>query len=99
VSGEIESAIKRLEERKLASGVVGDKYGELQGEDATRRVFSGLDLDIDEVFEVHRIMARTVLGGLAEGNNAVLVGAGMWFDGLVTGLLIAEARQREEARS
>lgn len=99
MSGEIAAAIKRLEERKLATGIDGDKAGQFQDEDGTRRAFSGLDLDIDEVFAFNVVMVRTTLSGIAEGNPAGLVGAGMWFDGLATGLMIAEARAREEARS
>lgn len=97
MAGEISEAIDRLEARKDAGGLNMQQAGQIVGEDVTRRVWSGLDINLDEVDEIKREIAVSILGGILEGNHPVTVGTGMWFDGLATGLLIAEARDREKA--
>lgn len=99
MSGEIEAAVDRLKERKAAASIDVSGFGEAVDVEVFRRIWSGLDLDMDEVLERAQSVRYSAFGSLSSGMNAVDVVAGYWFDGIATGLLIAEARAREEARS
>lgn len=70
-------------------------------EGQARAVFSGLDLDVDEIFELQPQIVTAFALALAAGHisNVGLAAAGLFWDGIATGLLMAEARQREEARN
>jgi hypothetical protein len=99
VAGEIKAAAERMEARKEAALVDNDALiGEMVGEDTARLIFSGVGLDFDEILELTPGIKMTILGGLFQGLSPDSMGAGLYFDGIVTGLLIAEAREREGAK-
>jgi hypothetical protein len=97
VSGEIRIAAQRMEDRKEAAQIPG--MGGMVAEDTARMIFSGVGLDFDEIMELTPRVKATILAGLVRGLAPTAMGAGLYFDGIVTGLLIAEARDREAARS
>lgn len=101
MSGEIEAASQRLRDRVDAAdlaGAVAKGIDEAEAEATLRRMFSGLDLDFDELQEVTR--QRQMQGNLVMlmSGKAGMVAATFFTEGIVVGLLIAEARQREEAQ-
>jgi hypothetical protein len=99
MAGEISTAIKRLDDRKRAA-VEGFGYGNNDvTEEQVRLVASGFDLDNEEMDEIReRCIAAFQVALLQGGRPLTLVGA-IFLDGLMTGLLIAEAREREAAKS
>jgi hypothetical protein len=101
VSGEIKAAEQRYRDRVDAAGVADTAMrgaSEDEAEAAVRRMLSGFDLDIDELKEVlgrrhlQASMAMVISGAPA------LTCATFFSEGIAVGLLLAEARQREEAR-
>jgi hypothetical protein len=103
VAREIRQAIERLEERQRSagsgSGVVDGEEPIEQIDDYVRRVFSGLDIDVEELQSemagVVSIIDAALTMGLAP--STAEVGGAKFADGLAVGLLIAEARQKAEA--
>lgn len=95
MSGEIRAAAQRMEARKDAAQIAG--IGQMVDEDTARMIFSGVGLDFDEVMEMTPRVQSAIFIGLLQGLAPTAIGAGLYFDGIVTGLLIAEAREREEA--
>lgn len=93
---EIREAMVRMEERKIAAGI-GGSFGQVCEEDITRATFSGLDLDVDEIYELQPLVAASFMGAVLQGLDPGLAAAGLYWDGIATGLLIAE--QRAKARS
>jgi hypothetical protein len=97
MSGELRDAMRRTEERKQAAGL--PQVSQLEGDDfmaMVRRIFVGLDLDIEEVLELSaeqraRAMGTVMLSGLGPG----LLGAAFWLEGLLAGLLLMDARNLE----
>lgn len=88
-----------LERKEAAQGGV-----RRNGEDATLEVWSlivsGLDLNVEEAAEVGYQFASSLLKimmetGVLEAQNV----ASLWVDGLATGLLLADLRQRAEAKA
>jgi hypothetical protein len=100
VSGEIHAAAARLRERVDASGAVqaaAAGVDEDGAEAVLRLMFSGLDLDFDELQEVmSQRRAQFQLAALLTGQPG-LIAATFLSEGIATGLLIAQARAREEA--
>lgn len=97
--GEVWSAIERLAERKTAIGV--GETGENVGAEGQRKMMVGLDLDIEELHEARVQTVEGVARTLeVEGKDwddltpevfGVII-AGMWVDGLMTGMMIEEGR-------
>lgn len=99
MAAEIQAAAERMEARKEAAMVDNDSVvGEMVGEDTARLTFSGVGIDFDEIMELTPGIKIAILGGLFQGLSPDAMGAGLYFDGIVTGLLIAEAREREGAK-
>ncbi len=97
MSGEIIAAAKALNARKRAILDGGD-----QGEVTTQEqaaLFSGFDLDPDEIEAGRHVGIRAAEGQLAAGVPLLAALGALWIDGLAMGLLIAEARRRGEAGS
>jgi len=88
--GEIERAIERYNDRKDAGGIGEGKR--VQREDVSRRMLSGLDLDYDEIQRLKVPLATAPMEAIKAGLPVVEVMSGQWFDGLITGLLLAESR-------
>jgi hypothetical protein len=59
--------------------------------------WSGLDLDPNEIRELAPVIAFTVVQALAAGMPVIGVAASMWWEGLATGLLLAEVRAKAAA--
>lgn len=103
-SGEIAAALERLRERARAV----DPGGVLGSDEGARLFHSGFDLDEDELDEQSELVLSEVREGilasrdtlpphLREAPESVLVaacGSELWVNGVLAGLLIAEARQR-----
>ena len=97
---EIEDAVRRYEDRKDAA-YGDDRSDPGLNQDGMRSLLIGLDLDIEELHE-YRILAvqaalrmySLVLAQATFDRDKALAHtlAGTWVDGIVTGLLIAEAR-------
>lgn len=92
MKGEINIALDRLEERKAAAAALPDR---LSTPEQTRLVWSGLDLDYEEISGLMPEVFASVLQAVVGGVPVHQVGAGMWFDGIAIGLLIAEQRHQE----
>jgi hypothetical protein len=95
MAGEIRTAVERVNERKRA--ILGDETQAIVGDDDLLRLVSGFDLDPQEFRRVAD-MAEHI--GLAQALQAGVVNPilrMLWVDGLVMGLLIAEARERTAA--
>jgi hypothetical protein len=97
--------MRRLAERQEAARIVRPEHYTPDGADsllaAARAVWSGTDLDFDEVGEVAIEQVGIVAAGIrAQGLGALApLVAGVFAEGMRAGLLIAEAREREAARS
>jgi hypothetical protein len=97
--GEITDAVDKHEERKSAA--LGKRFDDApigvdaDGEGVIKLLLSGLELDLDELMEqsgqVSHVAATAVLAG---ASHPMPVLKGVWVDGLVTGMLIVEARQK-----
>lgn len=83
-------AIRLYDERKDAVGV--GLHG-VHGEDTVRLVFSGLDLDLDELISLRPVLLTAPISAINRGANIAGVIEGMWVDGLATGLLLARLRE------
>lgn len=100
--GEIQTAVERYKERKLAAIGGGDTIdnGRVEGKDAMRRALAGLDIDLEELHEFRVAaaqaaitgMERTMEDGLDSMEALAHAMAGMWVDGLVTGMLLEDGR-------
>lgn len=87
------SVMERLNERKLAAGIIKDG---LSGEDTFLLVISEADLEFKELFTCALIAAETAMQGIEKGNAIELVLQGHWIDGVVTGALAERQRVKEE---
>ena len=98
---EIESAIERLHSSVFAADAVGAiGQGEEVAKDTIRRIYSGFDLDFVEVEEVMQQRRRvTLMAAMLSGQGPGTIGPTSFLEGIAVGLLIAEARAREEAGS
>lgn len=92
MDGEIKKADDRFNERKNSAGIYDQ---EISTEDTSRRVFSGLDLDWEEIVAFHdrsvQLAIEAVEAGVPLGN---IVG-GLAVDGLMIGILLEKARHGE----
>jgi len=89
MSKEIEEARARHMERKLAAGAVNTQS---QDESVARAVFSGLDIDFDEIMRLRNDIVAAPMAALAGGIPIHEVLLGFWVDGMAVGLLMAEKR-------
>jgi hypothetical protein len=96
VAGEFHDAIIRYQERREAAG---KSHGDRSDYDEMAVMWSGLDLDIAEMVDIKVPIAASALDGMMRGMAPHGVAASMYLDGMVVGLLIAEARQKTEARA
>jgi hypothetical protein len=92
--GELRTAVKRANDRKEAAGL-GQAAGkpEAEVEATARRLFVGLDIDLEELLEVateQRMRAFTTV--FATGMGPGMIGAAMWLEGLLAALLLMDAR-------
>jgi hypothetical protein len=94
VNGEIREAANVLEERKDA---IVPGQSEMVGDDEARLMVSGLDLDLDELCGFKREVGFAFIAAVRGGINPVEAAFGLWVDGLVTGLILAERRARAGA--
>jgi hypothetical protein len=89
--GELKDAMLRMRQRQEAAGV-GEGAGSPVSVDAFRLIFSGLDLDIDEVRVAKGAVEENTRLAIEEGLDPAFVAGGMFLDGLGVGILIGEAR-------
>lgn len=103
--GEILDTIRKFEARKDAA-VGEERSGHATTEDdGARLVLSGLDLDLEELHEARHMSAAAAIehinAATAEGmdlNEAVSgVLAGLWVDGLATGMHLQQDREKDDA--
>lgn len=80
----------RYEDRKEAMSLHGNA-NEVET-DQIRVLLSGLDLDVEELANLSLYVAHAALTGLRHGVPLPGVMKGAWVDGLVTGILLQEAR-------
>jgi len=98
--GEIADARRLYMERmELAGAEEALKEGDDATEAAMRRACIGLEIDFDEVREVCAENTPILAVALLTGMSPIAVACGQWAEGFVLGLLVAEARKREEART
>jgi hypothetical protein len=94
--GEIRDAMQRMRRRQDA--VVGvnaeGKPGSPVTKETFRQIFSGLDLDLEEVQVAKEAIEKAARLALDQGEEPGFVAGGMFLDGLGIGLLLAEARDR-----
>jgi hypothetical protein len=87
-------ATQALDARKTSA--IGDQ-DRVVGAEVMARVAAGLDLDITELHALATRWAIVALNGALSGTTDIVRAlAGGWADGVVTGLLLAEMRSREE---
>jgi hypothetical protein len=95
--GEIQTAMAVLDERKTA--VFDDPIGTEVGEHQQRLMTLGFDLDVVELAEMSGLVSQAMLVSLGLGKcTPPTAFQGAWVDGLLTGLLIAKARETEARR-
>lgn len=87
--GEINDAMDRYQERKLAAG--NDPTAVSQ-EDKVRLSLLGTDLDFDELMSHKREMITVAERGYHAGVPIGEIVFGMWADGVVVGIEIEKAR-------
>ena len=97
MAGELKRASERLDERKNAIvGRVAEQATPVTKE-ALLGVFSGFDLEPEEIAEMEVFLAGHGLSMVAEGCPPPHMVASVWVDGLAMGLLIAEERAKAGA--
>lgn len=90
-------AIKALDQRKTAAYGPNDA---MVGEDVLRRILVGLDVDVDDLVMAMTLTTRTFLTAVVCREIPLdMALSSSWGDGFLTGLLLAELRAREGARS
>lgn len=82
-----------MEDRKIAAGVTHGE-GQVVNDDQMRAVWSGLDLELAEVDAFRRQVMEAAYASELAGIPGCAVAAGMYFDGIATGILIAEQREK-----
>ena len=89
--------ILALDERKTAA--YGDGDANLTA-DQMRRLLVGLDLDAQELSDATERVMRTFLSALlTRQTDLVAALRGAWSDGVMTGLLLAQMREREATKA
>lgn len=98
--GEIKDAVERYADRKRAALGHGDS-GEVRGSETMKLTIVGLDIDLDELHDYRIMAAAAAVQGIKSGELSGMdplqsmahALAGMWVDGLVTGIIMQEARE------
>lgn len=88
---EIEAAMQRYQQRKLAAAV--DEKA-ISGEETMRLAMLGTDLDIEQVIDKKQEMLAVAQKGFEDGIPLAEIVWGMWFDGLIVGVEVEKARPR-----
>lgn len=93
-------AIEVMNARKKAAIEAGGAIqSELSTEEVARLVVClGTDLDYDELLGLKEMLWVGPTAALQSGVDGKSVLHGHWVDGLVTGLVLADLRRREESR-
>lgn len=88
----------RAAERKTAAGIFTmGKADDEERKEALARIFSGFDVDIDELIEVSEELRKASLGAVMGGSAGPgLVGAFGFMEGLLCGLLYAQELSKSE---
>ena len=96
MSGEIAAALDALDQRKAAAldGLGKSPVGARVPAEQANLLFSGLDLDPEEVDKFREIAGLQGVKQVALLGNPVETFASLFLDGVAVGLLIAEARAR-----
>lgn len=95
MNAEVREAVRRLNERKLALG--GAHEARPMREDEHLALFSGFDLDPDELRQLDVSAVHHGLKLLDQGASPQTIFATLLMEGMLIGLLVADARQREGA--
>jgi hypothetical protein len=99
--GEVYDAARILQDRKLAA--TGEPAPAATSFDEIRPAFVGLDLDFDEARRVGHEIACALAVAVIAGPGATVELcpplAGMWLDGLATGILVGQRRQADADRA
>jgi hypothetical protein len=91
----LEAAVAFNERKRV---LFGDTLGGQADEDAVRRLSVGFDLDFTELWAMARRHAFVGLSGVGLGiGDPVQACTGLWMDGLLTGMMLAELRARATA--
>jgi len=91
----LRDAVNALDERKVAAFDPDEVHAPI-GKAALLAV--GLDIDIDELHTVGGEIGGILIGGLlAEELAFRKIPSSAWIDGVLTGLLLAQLREREGA--
>lgn len=94
---EIKAAADRYNERKEAAAVEGQgRGGQVVGDDVVALVTSGLDLDVGELHDGQRAAIDAARRGLMAGVPVTNIVGGLWVDGVVTGVMLQQARERTD---
>jgi hypothetical protein len=99
MAAEIQDTMLRFQDRKLAALGERREGAHVADGGTYRRAYSGLDLDFDELREVKLTVASSFVASLSQGCHPAVAAAELFADGLATGLLLAEERQKAEASS
>ena len=99
MNGEIQKAVERYEDRKVAVYAGGER--ESLSQDRMRTLLVGLDLDLGELNDFRHaavgaameVYERALKEGLEPPLAMAHVIAGTWVDGIVTGMLLQEDRE------
>lgn len=89
-------AVEALNKRKLAANESAmERLVDLKD---MRLIFAGTDLDYDETNDLAMVFAHNaVVATMSEDSYLLSTVAGMWIDGILTGLMIAELRAKRDA--
>jgi hypothetical protein len=91
--GELRDAMFRMRLRQEAAGV-SEGAGSPVTVNTFRLIFSGLDLDMNEVWVAKRGVEEAARLAIAEGHAPAFIAGGMFLEGLGVGILIGEARAK-----
>jgi hypothetical protein len=93
--GEIAEAAVRMRKRQRSAGLT-EQPGSAITEKSFRLIFSGMDLDIEEVKLVKEQVEEATRLAIEADHEPSFVAAGMFLDGLGIGLMIADARMSKD---
>lgn len=95
----IRDAVVAVDARKRAAGLGSAAAGETAPLADVDLILVGLDLDNDELRDMATLCADQALEHIIAGRPPAAIAGGLWADGLMTGLMLAEMRARAEARA
>jgi hypothetical protein len=88
---ELKDAMLRMHQRHDAAGV-SEGAGSPVSVDTFLLIFSGLELDLNEVRVAKRGVEENTRLAIEAGHDPAFVAGGMFLDGLGVGILVGEAR-------